>query len=64
MGHSMMGRTLLERALCVMDELGVPDHSDACISALALAIMAMVRTSPEDQAEQVAVIARMMARRT
>ena len=58
-----MGLTLLQRACVVIEELGLPDHSDACVAALALAIMQIARTSPEDTAETVAVLARMMARR-
>lgn len=53
---------LTERAALVLRGLPVPDHSDACISALALAIIEIAGSSPDDQAEQVALIARMMRR--
>jgi hypothetical protein len=53
-------RSLLARALSVVEEVELPDRSSATIAALALAIIQIARTSPQDQAEQIAVIAAMM----
>lgn len=60
----MTGLALLERALGVVDSLyPIPDHADACIGALALAIIETAKRHPAEVAPQVAVISRLMENR-
>ena len=53
------GTALLERAALVCREHGdLPDHAQAIIGMLALSIIRIVKTSPDDEAEQLALIAK------
>jgi hypothetical protein len=55
--------SLLERAaLTVRDMQDLPDHTAATIGMLALSIIRMVKSCPDDEAEQVAQIAVLMRR--
>jgi hypothetical protein len=56
----MVARNLMARATDVLSSVDVPDRASACIGALALAIIQIAKTSPQDQADQVAAIAGMM----
>lgn len=53
------GISLLERAALVAREHGeLPAHADAVIGMLALSIIGIIKTSPGDEAERLAQIAR------
>lgn len=57
----MTGReTLLLAAQNLMDR-PVPDHCDACLAMLAQVAVAMVQTSPSDEAPRMAALSRLMA---
>ena len=51
------GTSLLERAAYVARERELPPHVDAIIAMLALSIIGMIATSPDDEAERLAAIA-------
>lgn len=58
------GITLLERAAVSAREYGnLPPHADAILGMLALSIIAMVRTSPDDEADRLEQISRAARRR-
>lgn len=55
----MSGITLLERAAKAAKDRGdLSSHADLIISMLALSIIGIIRTSPDDEAERLAQIAR------
>ena len=56
----IVARNLMARAHNVVNDVDVPERASAVISALALAIIQIVNSSPQDQADQVAAIAGMM----
>ena len=56
----LVARNLMARAHNVLNDVDVPERASAVISALALAIIQIVNSSPQDQADQVAAIAGMM----
>ena len=59
----MTGVPQLERAALVARQFHpLPDHADAIIGALALAIIQIINSSPDDQAENLAQIARLARR--
>ena len=58
------GITLLERAARSAREIGaLPHHADAVIGMLALSIIAMILTSPDDEADRLEQISRAARRR-
>ena len=56
----IVARNLMARALNAVNDVDMPDRACATIGALALAIIQIVNSSPQDQADQVAAIAGMM----
>jgi len=56
----MVARALIARASSTVATIDLPDRASATIAALALAIIQIAKTSPQDQADQVASIAGMM----
>ena len=54
----------LGRAYALAKAIPVSDRTDAVVASLALVIEEIIRTSPDDQATQVAIIARTMRRET
>ena len=55
----MKASILLERAARAVADTQLPDHADSVVAMLALSIIAMTITSPGDEAERLAQIARM-----
>lgn len=63
MSEPLVAMALLERAATVVRDQGdLPDHTAATIGMLALSIIRMVKSCPDDEAEQVAQIAVLMRR--
>jgi hypothetical protein len=56
----IVARNLLTRALGVVNDTDLPDRAAATVGALSLAIIQIARSSPQDQADQIASIAAMM----
>ena len=56
----MVARNLMARAQNVVGNIDLPDRAAAVIGALSLAIIQIAKTSPQDQADQIAAIAGMM----
>lgn len=60
---SRSGIKLLKSAADAAEALGeLPPHHDAIVGALALCVSRMLRTSPDDEADNLAIIARLAAR--
>ena len=53
---------LMQRAMGAVEATPLPDRTDAIVGQLALLIIQVVKTSPDDQAENAAQIAKVMAR--